>query len=114
MKHYTATHPGRVGMKRSAPLCDPDLDESHINSVSKTDCPACLKIIAENPIICESCGWPNHVPHKKDKASEKKEWWFCNKNSMMVYDQMCYDCCFIDEIWECLDVRDKPEKRGGL
>ena len=45
---------------------------------------------------------------------EKKEWWFCNKNGIMVYDQMCYDCCFIDEIRECLDVRDKPQKRRGL
>ena len=41
---------------------------------------------------------------------EKKEWWLCNKNRIMVYARMCYDCCFIDEIIACQDVRDKPGK----
>lgn len=53
------------------------------------------------------------MPYSTDKtveSGEMKEWWKCNKIGIMVYDQMCYDCCFIDEIITCPDVKNKPQK----
>ncbi|MCK4544945.1 NADAR family protein, partial [candidate division WOR-3 bacterium] len=51
-----------------------------------------------------------HSTNKPTESKENKEWWFCNKNGIMVYDQMCYDSCFIDEIIACPDVKNKPQK----
>lgn len=46
-----------------------------------------------------------------------EEWWDCDKNGIKVYDAMCHDCCFPEEIAKCKDRKEKRNRtfaKAGL